>query len=138
MKLNKYLMASIFILSIMAIGAVSASEDISDDVAAIEPADEVVTEAVAEEPSDELEVQSIGEENLDSDMLGADEDEIINSFDVTIPEDTSDEIAIHPKKSLDGTLGILVNDEEKKRCPFNVYQYVYVDFYDLGFYEFAS
>lgn len=131
-------MARIFILSIMAIGAVSASEDISDDVAAIEPADEVVTEAVAEEPSDELEVQSIGEENLDSDMLGADEDEIINSFDVTIPEDTSDEIAIHPKKSLDGTLGILVNDEEKKRCPFNVYQYVYVDFYDLGFYEFAS
>ena len=130
-------MASIFILAIMAIGAVSASEDISDDVAAIEPADEVVTEAVAEEPSDELEVKSIGEENLDSDMLGADEDEIRNSFEVNISEDTR-EISIHPKKSLDGTLGILVNDEEKKRCPFNVYQYVYVDFYDLGFYEFAS
>ena len=130
-------MASIFILAIMAIGAVSASEDISDDVAAIEPADEVVTEAVAEEPSDELEVKSIGEENLDSDMLGADEDEIRNSFDVNISEDTR-EISIHPKKSLDGTLGILVNDEEKKRCPFNVYQYVYVYFYDFGFYEFAS
>ena len=130
-------MASIFILAIMAIGAVSASEDISDDVAAIEPADEVVTEAVAEEPSDELEVKSIGEENLDSDMLGADEDEIRNSFEVNISEDTR-EISIHPKKSLDGTLGILVNDEEKKRCPFNVYQYVYVYFYDFGFYEFAS
>lgn len=131
-------MASIFILAIMAIGAVSASEDISDDVAAIEPADEVVTEAVAEEPSDELEVQSIGEENLDSDMLGADEDEIRNSFEVNISEDISDEIAIHPKKSLDGNLGILVNDEEKMRLPFYEHYYIYVYFYDLGFYEFAS
>lgn len=56
MKLNKILIASLLLLAIMAIGAVSASEDIADDtVAAVEPTDEAISQPVDEiEPTEEI------------------------------------------------------------------------------------
>ena len=53
-------LVTILLLAILAIGAVSASEDISDDVSAIESTDEVVTDSVDEVISNQID-DSVGE-----------------------------------------------------------------------------
>ena len=65
MKLNRIFLASILLLAILAIGAASASEDISDDIAAVEPTDDVVTETVEDDLVDEVVAESVGDEPVD-------------------------------------------------------------------------
>ena len=77
---------SILLLAIVAIGAVSASEEISDDVAAIEPTDDVITESVeADEISQSDDVsQEADEAIINSNVIADTEDDIKNDFDVEI------------------------------------------------------
>ena len=86
-------LASILLLAILAIGAASASEDISDEVAAVEPTDEVavieptddvVTETVDEELIEAVEEQPI--EEAASDPV----EEIEASDDTEISDDLGD------------------------------------------------
>ena len=66
MKLEKIFLVSILILAIVTIGAVSASEDISDDtITAIEPTDEIVSESVEQETTDEIVSESVEQEATD-------------------------------------------------------------------------
>ena len=133
MKLNKMFLVSIFILAILVIGAASASEEISDDVAAIEPTDDVITESVDEiEPTDEAPVQAVEEEDIqDSTILGDVEDDIKNDFEVQISDQPSSEgIFIYVQTKSDtyrsGNLSFFVNDVEKYKAP--VYGgYIYDD-----------
>ena len=64
MKLEKIFLVSILILAIVTIGAVSASEDISDDtITAIEPTDEIVSESVEQEATDDGLSQAVVDES---------------------------------------------------------------------------
>ena len=86
LKLNRMFIVSILLLAILTIGAVSASEEISDDVAAIEPTDDVMAESVeAEEISqsaDDDVSQELDEAIIDSNVIADTEDDIRNDFDV--------------------------------------------------------
>ena len=129
---------SILLLAILTIGAVSASEEISDDVAAIEPTDDVMAESVeAEEISqsaDDDVSQELDEAIIDSNVIADTEDDIRNDFDVEIKDNIKDDefIIVQPKTSRNGNLSILINDEEKARmAACAAYQYMY--FYGYEF-----
>ena len=109
MKLNRMFLASILLLIILAIGAASASEDISDEVVAIEPTDDVVTEAVEDEVIDEAFDQEIEEKNIDSSILGDTEDDIKNEFEVNITDNLNDDhlVVAYIKSTRKGNLSFL-------------------------------
>ena len=87
MKLEKIFLVSILILAIVTIGAVSASEDISDDtITAIEPTDEIVSESVEQETTDEIVSESVEQEATDDGLNqavgdGSSEETISDSVD---------------------------------------------------------
>ena len=51
MKFNKFFLVSMLLLAILALGAVSASDEISDDITAVEPSDDVITDQIDETDS---------------------------------------------------------------------------------------
>ena len=127
---------SILLLAIVAIGAVSASEEISDDVAAIEPTDDVITESVeADEISQSDDVsQEADEAIIDSNVIADTEDDIKNDFDVEIKDNINDDefVIVQPKTSRKGNLSVLINDEEKaRRESGSAYQYIYFEGYEF-------
>lgn len=80
MNYKKIFIASLFLLAIIAIGAVSASEDIAnDEVTAIEPTDDVITESV-DEPIEEIVTESVEEEPVDE-AIGESVNEIQSNDD---------------------------------------------------------
>ena len=95
MKLEKIFIVSLFLLAILAMGAVSASEDIADDtISAIEPTDEVIsesvdlkpteqimTETVEDEPTEELTQKAADEPTEEITTQTADDSEVIGSSD---------------------------------------------------------
>ena len=130
-------LASILLLIILAIGAASASEDISDDVAAIEPTDDVVIEAVEDEVDVEALDQEIEEKNLDGSMLGDTEDDIKNEFEVNITDNLNldDEYLaiVTPKSNRKGNLTFFINDEKIEERSTNIYTPIRFESYNYLF-----
>ena len=138
-------LASILLLIILAIGAASASEDISDDVAAIEPTDDVVIEAVEDEVDVEALDQEIEEKNLDGSMLGDTEDDIKNEFEVNITDNLNNDdeylAVVTPKSNRKGNLTFFINDKKIEEriissytpIRFESYNYLF-EFSDSGIY----
>ena len=130
-------LASILLLIILAIGAASASEDISDDVAAIEPTDDVVIEAVEDEVDVEALDQEIEEKSLDGSMLGDTEDDIKNEFEVNITDNLNfdDEYLaiVTPKSNRKGNLTFFINDEKIEERSTNIYTPIRFESYNYLF-----
>ena len=121
-------------------GAASASEEISDDVAAIEPTDDLIVESVDEEATDDLIVESVDEEATDDlNAETVEEQEEIKSND--IDDVLSDNQNFFYLESLDadgkndpvfyvsiqssganqnGTLNVIVNDETEPRSSYGI------------------
>lgn len=138
MKLNRMFLASILLLIILAIGAASASEDISDDVAAIEPTDDVVIEAVEDEVDVEALDQEIEEKNLDGSMLGDTEDDIKNEFEVNITDNLNNDdhlVVAYIKSNRKGNLSFFINDEKKEDYGFTSAYGRFVYFESYNFYS---
>ena len=78
MNYKKIFIVSLFLLAIIAIGSVSASEDISDDsVTAIDSSDEAIDQAVDEaEPTDEAIGQAIEETEPTEEVISESVDDI--------------------------------------------------------------
>ena len=76
MKLKKNFIVSLFLLAIIAMGAVSASEDISDDtITSIEPTDEVISESVDLKPTEQIITETVEDEPTEGAIIQSVEDE---------------------------------------------------------------
>ena len=109
-------------LAIIAIGSASASEEISDDTAAMGPTDDAISESVDEmESVDDAPVQAVEEEITDSGRLSETEDDIINDFEISISwsqynsQFSNTLVSTHSKDSnhRSGNLSFYVNGTKK-------------------------
>ena len=143
--------ASILLLAIIAMGAVSASEEISDDVAAIEPTEEL-DEAIAESVDDEpvLETESTPAEEIDDGALGY--SEVTEDWNVSIYNVTEvrnnlnfiDAVRIKSNNEKNGELRIYVNSTRtyvlnyRNGGAYGVTKDAHISPNQMGIYDFGT
>ena len=138
LKLNRMFIVSILLVIVLAIGAASASEVISDDVAAIEPTDEVIAESVVDEPTEEAVSASVEEEVTDSNVLGDGENDISSKFEVDLSDDIFNgmgDIDIVSSYDKAGEIIIFLDNEQIYSGSISKYSPHYVQSYELGVYD---
>ena len=150
MKYKKIFIISLLLIAILAIGAASASEDISDDpVAAIEPTDEVVTDSVEEEPVEVINQpvnEKIEESSDSSDELTDMEDDFYVGFynsTESLDFDTVASIVTRESNKKNGTIKVYVGNEFRNEADmeYGCFDYAnHVNFSpnDLGITEYGT
>lgn len=119
MKYKKIFIISLLLIAILAIGAASASEDISDDaIAAIEPTDEVIVDSVDDEQLEsQVEYNAISEGDKSGDVLSASD---FNVYFYNISKEYDDAVRIESNCNKNGKINVYINDEETPRATYNL------------------
>ena len=126
MKSKMIFIVSIFLLAIVAMGAASASEDLSDDaVAAVEPTDDVISESVAESADDVVasqadEIMAKSDENSNKPLTDVKDEfdvDIFWSADYFDPTGETDVGFIYSESERNGTINAYVNGVKKATYP---------------------